>query len=154
MKREKTMLPLLDDFLLNLQTNNYSQETVYNYERDLKVFQNFLEELKIEFDRVDKRTLLNYKAYLVSRDRRTSGAIPGVKTDAVRLSSFSINRMLSSIRSYLKFLIDMDYKSPISPDMIKLVKTEKKHPRVGEFEQITKLIEFPTEFEKKEVVAL
>src|SRR3989304_3426874 len=106
------MLPLLDDFLLNLQTNNYSQETLYNY-----------------------------KAYLVSQDRRTSGT----HISSGRLSSFSINRMLSSIRSYLKFLIEMDYKSPISPDMVKLVKTEKKHPRVGEFEQITKLIEFPTE---------
>jgi len=148
------MLPLLDDFLLNLQTNNYSQETVYNYERDLKVFQNFLEELRVEFNQVDKRTLLNYKAYLVSQDRRTSEFIPGVKIDAVRLSSFSINRMLSSIRSYLKFLIEMDYKSPISPDMVKLVKTEKKHLRVGEFKQITKLIEFPTKFEKKELVAL
>ena len=35
-------LPLLDDFLLSLQSNNYSPETVYNYERDLKVFENFL----------------------------------------------------------------------------------------------------------------
>ncbi|MBU4351091.1 site-specific integrase, partial [Patescibacteria group bacterium] len=136
------MLPFLDDFLLNLQTNNYSQETIYNYERDLRVLQDFLKELKIEFKQIDKRTLLNYKAYLVSRDRRTPEAIQGVKINAVRLSSFSINRMLSSIRSYLKFLIDMDYESPISPDMVKLVKTEKKHPRVGEFEQITKLIEF------------
>ncbi|MBU4466474.1 tyrosine-type recombinase/integrase [Patescibacteria group bacterium] len=148
------MLPFLDDFLLNLQTNNYSQETIYNYERDLRVLQDFLKELKIEFKQIDKRTLLNYKAYLVSRDRRTPEAIQGVKINAVRLSSFSINRMLSSIRSYLKFLIDMDYESPISPDMVKLVKTEKKHPRVGEFEQITKLIEFPTGFEKEKTVAL
>ncbi|MCG2688493.1 tyrosine-type recombinase/integrase [Candidatus Parcubacteria bacterium] len=144
------MLPLLDDFLLNLQTNNYSRETVYNYERDLKVFQDFLKELELEFKQIDKRTLLNYKAYLASRDRRTSGA----RISPSRLSSFSVNRMLSSIRSYLKFLIDMDYESPISPDMVKLVKTEKKHPRVGEFEQITKLIEFPTGFEKEKTVAL
>ena len=38
----KIPLPHLDDFLLNLQTNNLSIETVYNYERDLKVFQGFL----------------------------------------------------------------------------------------------------------------
>ena len=36
------VLPYMDDFLLNLQTNNYSPETLYNYERDLKTFENFL----------------------------------------------------------------------------------------------------------------
>lgn len=144
------VLPLLDDFLLNLQTNNYSLETVYNYEKDLEVFQNFLREIKMEFADVDKKTLLNYKAYLVSRDRRTASQRRSQK----QLSSFSINRMLCSLRSYLKFLIDMDYKTPISADMIKLVKTEKKYPRVGELKQIIQLIEFPSQFEKNKLVAL
>lgn len=146
----KINLPLLDDFLLNLQTNNYSLETVYNYEKDLDVFQNFLREIKTEFAAVDKKTVLNYKAYLVSRDRRTAGRQRSQK----QLSSFSINRMLCSLRSYLKFLADMDYKTPISADMIKLVKTEKKYPRVGELEQIIKLIESPTRLEKDKLVAL
>lgn len=143
-------LPLLDDFLLNLQTNNYSQETIYNYERDLEVFQNFLSGINLEFNQTDKRALLNYKGYLVSRDRRT----PRVKTGQKQLSSFSINRMLSSLRSYLKFLIDMDYQTPISPDMVKLSKTEKKHPRVGEFKQVVELIESPSRFEKNKLVSL
>ena len=143
-------IPYLDDFLLNLQVNNLSQETVYNYERDLKVFQNFLEEINIEFDNINKKTILNYKAYLVSRDRKTPKSQYGNK----KLSSFSINRMLSALRSYLKYLIDMDYKSPISPSEIKLVKTERKHPRVSEFEEIVKLIESPTKFEKNKIIAL
>ena len=147
---KRLQLPYLDDFLLNLQANNYSEETVYNYERDLEVFQNFLNEIKINFDRIDKKTILNYKAYLTSQDRKT----PKIQKEKKRLSSFSINRMLSSLRSYLKFLIDMDYKSPISPDMVKLVKTERKHPRVGEFDQILRLIEAPTQFEKNQVVAI
>ena len=50
------MLPHLDDYLLNLQVNNYSQETVYNYERDLKVFDKFLTESNIEFEKTDKKT--------------------------------------------------------------------------------------------------
>ena len=143
-------LPLLDDFLLNLQTNNYSSETVYNYEKDLEVFQNFLREIKTEFSTVDKRTILNYKAYLVSRDRRTASQQKSQK----RLSSFSLNRMLCSLRSYLKFLADMDYKATISADMVKLVKTEKKYPRVGELDQIIKLIESPTRLEKDKLVGL
>jgi len=148
--KRNIQLPYFDDFLLNLQTNNYSQETIYNYERDLEVFQNFLEEINKEFEEIDKKTILNYKAYLTSQDRKTTKLVQGKK----KLSSFSINRMLSSLRSYLKFLIDMDYKVPVSPDIVKLIKTERKHPRVGEFEEIIKLIEAPSKFEKNKIVAL
>ena len=147
---KNAQLPCLDDFLLNLQVNNFSRETIYNYERDLKVFQNFLEEINIEFDNINKKTVLNYKAYLASQDRRTPSSHKGEK----KLASFSVNRMLSSLRSYLKYLIDMDYKTPISPSEIKLVKTEKKHPRVSEFKEIIKLIEFPSQFEKNKIIGL
>lgn len=145
-----TGLPHLDEFLLNLQTNNLSDETVYNYERDLNVLENFLDETKIKFEKINKKTILNYKAYLTSLDRMTPKNEIGQK----KLSSFSVNRMLSAFRSYLKFLIDMDYESPISADMVKLVKTEKKNPRVSEFEEIVKLIESPTILEKNNKIAL
>ncbi len=147
---QKIQLPYLDDFFLNLQTNNRSEETLYNYERDLEVFQNFLREINIDFEKINKKTILNYKAYLTSQDRETPRFQKGKK----RLSSYSINRMLSVVRSYLKFLIDMDYKAPVSPEAIGLVKTERKHPRVSEFEEIVKLIESPTQFEKNNVIAL
>jgi len=143
-------LPYLDDFLLNLQSNNYSQETVYNYERDLEVFQKFLQDTGIPFEKIDKKTILNYKAYLSSQDRQTPKSNIGMK----KLSSFSINRMLSALRSYLKFLTDIDQNPPIPPNAVELVKTEKKHPRVGEFDEIIKLIEAPSIFEKNKKVAL
>lgn len=144
------LLPMFDDFLLNLQTNNYSEETVYSYERDLDVFKNFLEESKINFENIDKKAILNYKAYLTSRDRKTTKKIAVKK----RLASYSINRMLSVLRSYFKFLINMDYRAPISPDVIKLIKTERKHPHVAEFEDVVKLIESPTRFERNKIIAL
>lgn len=144
-------LPQLDDFLLNLQTNNLSFETVYNYERDLKVFENFLREKRIDFEKADKRTILLYKAYLASPARQTPKNELGEK----KLSSFSINRMLSALRSYLKFLIEMDFKGMIlSPEMVKLVKNEKKKPRVGQLEEIIKLIESPSSLEKNKKTAL
>jgi site-specific recombinase XerD len=148
--KEKIQLPYLDDFLLNLQTRNLSEETVYNYERDLKVFENFLNEIALPFEKIDKKIILNYKAYLISRDRKTPKSSPGKK----RLSSFSINRMLSSLRSYLKFLTNIDYKVPIPPNAVELIKTEKRLPKIGEFEEIVKLIESPSQFEKNKVVAL
>ncbi len=145
----KIFLPLKEDYLLNLKSNNYSDETVYNYERDIEVFENFLRDTGVAFDKIDKKTILNYKAYLISRDRQTPKAGKGL----IKLNAFSINRMLSALRSYLKFIIQMDYISPISPTNIELVKTIKKHPRVSEFEEVVKIIESPDKFEKDEFVA-
>jgi site-specific recombinase XerD len=149
-QQKNIQLPFLDDFLLSLQTNNLSNETVYNYERDLNVFQNFLNEINTSFEKIDKRVLLNYKAYLSSQDRCT----PKNKLGKRKLSSSSINRMLSALRSYLKFLIDMDYHPPVTPEMVKLIKMERKTPRIADLEEIIKLIEAPSHFEKNKKVAL
>lgn len=145
-----TNLPLIDDFLLSLKANNYSEETIYNYERDLNVFYYFLDEINVPFSKISKREILNYKAYLISRDRKT----PNDAKTGKNLSSYSINRMLSAVRSYLKYLIDRDYKTPIAPDAIKMSKTTKKRPQVAEFEQLVQLIESPSLFEKNKLIAL
>lgn len=143
-------LPIIDEYLLSLQTNNYSQETIYNYERDLRVFEKFINDSKLNFNKLTKRDLNQYKAYLTSIDRETSNRHKGNK----KLSSFSINRMLSALRSYFKFLEDVDLHSPIPPTSIKLVKTEKKHPQIAELEEMIKLIESPTKLENNKIVGL
>ena len=148
-------LPMFDDYLLYIKTQNYSDETVYNYERDLKTFQNFLEvglgPSPTTFNGVTKQIINQYKAFLNSRDRLTSVNHNKAK---VRLSSYSLNRMLSSLRSYFKYLVDMDYKIPVSPDAIKLVKTEKKHAKVAELNDLVNLIESPMKLEKNSLVGL
>lgn len=146
------MLPYFDDFLLSLQSNNYSQETVYNYERDLKVFEFFLlRELKLKnFNKINKKTIELYKAYLASRDRKTATG----KISHSKLTSFSTNRFLSSLRQYLKYLIEMNIPTPLSPEAVKLVKTEKKHPQVAELYELVRLIESPNALEKNKLVAL
>lgn len=65
------------------------------------------------------------------------------------IASKSINRMLSALRSYLNFLVDIDFKIPITPGAIKLVKSEKKETQVAEFDEIIKLVESPDTFEIK-----
>lgn len=146
----KETLPQLEDFLLSLQANNFSPETVYNYERDLKTFEFFLaNDIKRAFNDLKKSDILRFKAYLASSDRKTAR----VHTSEKRLGSYSVNRILSSIRSYIKFLDDMDYKSPLSIAAIKLIKTEKKHGRVPSFEELMKLIEAPTKMEKDPRIA-
>lgn len=144
-------LPHIDDFLLHIQTHNYSPETLYNYERDLQVFEKFLSnDVSVSFDDVNKIIIERFKAFLVSNDRRTS---TGQKT-SLRLSTGSINRTLSSLRSYLRYLVEMDYPTPIAPDVVRLLKLERKHPRVAEFNQLVALIESPSAFEKDNRVAL
>jgi len=66
------MLPHITDFLESLHSLSYSAETIYNYERDLKVFEQFLVDSSIGFANVDKQTVGYYKAYLSSQDRRTA----------------------------------------------------------------------------------
>ncbi len=145
------MLPLREDFLLSIKTNNYSPETLYNYERDLVVFENFLKtDARTPFKDLTRRTLELYKAYLVSRDRRTAQGAESPQ----KLSAASVNRTLSSLRSYLKYLVAMDYEMPIAPEAVTLLKMPRLHARVAEFESLVELIESPPRFEKNKLIGL
>jgi integrase/recombinase XerD len=70
------------------------------------------------------------------------------------LSPRSINRMLSSLRSFLKFRISYDLEIPLPPDAVSLMKAEKKIKKVASLEQLKKLIEAPMVFEKNQEVAI
>ena len=62
---EKAQLPYFDDYLLSLRVNNYSDETIYNYERDLEVFTIFLnEEIKKSLMILTSAILTNTKLIL------------------------------------------------------------------------------------------
>jgi site-specific recombinase XerD len=147
----KYPLPYLDDFLLFIQANNYSNETLLNYERDLRTFENFLSgEVALPFQKVTKRVIEQYKAYLRSKDRKTAA---GHESEGM-LSAASINRALSSLRKYLSYMIDMDHDVPVAPGSIKLIRMGKKHGQVAELDQLIRLIECPMKFEKNKLVAL
>ncbi|OGZ97884.1 MAG: hypothetical protein A3B34_02920 [Candidatus Sungbacteria bacterium RIFCSPLOWO2_01_FULL_54_21] len=147
----QNMLPHFDEFLLSLRSNQYSLETIYNYEHDLMVFDLFLEkDAKIPFDGMSKKTIDLYKAFLISKDRKTPKKL---MRGRVQLSAGSINRMLSTLRRYLAYLGDNDYPAPIYPNDIKLVKMPRPHARVAEFQQLVELIESPVHFEKNKNIA-
>ncbi|OHB07621.1 MAG: hypothetical protein A2944_00740, partial [Candidatus Zambryskibacteria bacterium RIFCSPLOWO2_01_FULL_52_12] len=144
-------LPLFDDFMISIKANNYSKETIYNYQIDLEVFSLFLKhEVKIPFEKVEKRTIELFKAYLNSRDRLTAS---GEKAKA-DLSSNSINRTLTTLRRYLSYLVDMDEPTPIVSGSVKLLRMGKKHKQVAELKELTQLIECPMKFEEDKLVAL
>lgn len=142
-------IPKLNDFLSFLQMADYSTETLYNYERDLKVFDLFLNDVAhIPFSQVTKRVIEQYKTFLVSRDRKTTTSKVAEKPLAVG----SINRNLSSLKRYLKYLVEMDHTLPVPPDAIRLVKTDKRHPHVAELNELVRLIEAPNKLEKNPVL--
>ena len=145
------MLPYFKEFLLYLEKKDYSIKTIRSYERDLNTFENFLEkDIKTEFKKLTKRSIIKFKAYLSSTSRQTALNKPGEK----KLSSYSINRILSALRAYLKFLIDVDYKTPVTADAVKLLKTEKKYGQVPEMSQLITLIEAPNKFETDPTIKL
>ncbi len=143
-------LEAVDEFLLYLQTNNYSPETIYSYEKDLSSFANFLLLNKLSVSQLNKRLVNELKAYLASDDRKTptTGAESGG-----RLSSSSINRTLSAVRAYIRFLIDNDYPCPIMPDHFKMVKRERPHPNIAEIQEFIALIEAPSHLEQDPILA-
>jgi site-specific recombinase XerD len=203
------MLPFIDEFLLNLQNNNYSKETVDNYDRDLEIFAAFIDLKGIAFDAVEKLTISEYKGFLRNDNyiptlhafqikqrrkdkdpdfedlaekldkeeepipevvalesekdkhkREAKAAGVKVKTSARdalyrgQLSSRSINRMLSTLRSYLSFLVDIDKDVPIPSSAVKLIKAEKKEKQVADLDELIHLIESPMEFERDPIVQM
>jgi integrase/recombinase XerD len=146
------MLERLDDFLRELEANDYSPETVYNYRRDLDEFARYLDARGIPFAQLDRKVITGYKAYLASP--RREGGERGRPATARRLSGRSINRMLSSLRSYLRYLIENEGQAPLPPDAVKLVKTEKREAQVAELTDLVRLIEAPTLLEHDPKVAL
>lgn len=143
-KLKASKLPFLEDFLLFLTTNNYSLVTIKNYERDLMIFEEFLTTNQIYFQNINKQTITIYKADLLANDRKSLVKLNQSKS----LTPKSINRMLTSLRSYLTYLIDNDYQVPILPQQIKLMKLGKQILHLPEIEKLIELIESPLKYEK------
>ncbi len=146
-------LPHLDDFLLRLRANNYSERTILNYENDLRVFEIFLDtDFRKPFPSLSRGDMDLYKAFLVSQDRKTAkGAHDRMKD---QLSPRTINRMLSALRSFCTFLIQTDRPCPVPPEGIDLVKTPRVKSRVAELSEFEQLLEAPSKFERNRFIAL
>lgn len=134
----KTTLPSLKEFILNLRVGGYSPETIYNYERDINIFADFISSQKIPFHLFSKEDLLIYKDHLYKRS----------------LSARSINRLLSSLKSYFKYLISMDRDTPISPDAIIMSKLPKTQKNIPNLEEIKRIVEAPSDLEKNKQIGL
>jgi site-specific recombinase XerD len=186
-------LPNQDDFLLGLQNDKYSKQTIHSYARDLCILAVYLYTNKISFEKMSKEDINNYKGYLndgrhldaldIVREEfltKEGGELEKYKEDFLEdvyrkvygslgildkpqnsrsrtkngLDGKSVNRMLSALRSYLKYQIEMDREIPFPPDAVKMIKTEKRVKKVASKDDLISLIEAPMEFEHDQKVAL
>jgi len=135
------MLPHIDDFLLNLQANHYSPLTIRNYKGYLEVFDRFLNEINVPFDRINKKIVTSYKGYLASRGQNT--AKPGNHNDK-QLDPITINYKLIGLRAYLRYLINIDYPCPLLPEAVVKLKAVSKRPHLPELNDLIKLLQAPS----------
>lgn len=166
-------LPYLREYLSNLANNNYSRETLDNYKRDLDIFSAFLFYIETPFEKIEKLTISDYKGFLRNQNyipilhvfekgeeltqeiiERSRSEISEKKKALYKgqLSDASVNRMLSALRSYIAFLVDIDKPVPISTSAIKMIRAEKKEKQVAELDELINLIECPEQFETEIIV--
>jgi site-specific recombinase XerD len=166
-------LPFFREYILNLKNNNYSKETLENYGRDLEIFSSFLAYIETPFEKIDKLIIADYKGFLRDQNylpilhryqsgkeitdsdvEKSKSQVSELKKAMYKgqLSDNSVNRMLSSLRSYLSFLVDIDKTVPIPPSAIKMIKAEKKEKQVAELNELIALIESPEQFESDNII--
>lgn len=120
------MNEIIDKFLRYIShINTDSEHTFDAYKRDLIKFQKFLEVEGIDYQDVDRNIIINYISYL--------------RLDC-NLKNASISRMISSLRSFYKY-INQYHGMDINPfALIHLGKNEKKIPEFLFYEEMDALL--------------
>ncbi|MCW8313550.1 tyrosine-type recombinase/integrase [Sphingobacterium sp. InxBP1] len=114
------------EFIRFLQIEKrYSEHTVIAYRHELDMFRDFLTAEGLEVKDVVYRDLRHYFAQMMEGGKNAS----------------SVNRSMSSLRTYFKFLQREDYivKNPMT--LIKALKTAKKLPVVVERDKLVRLLD-------------
>ncbi|QAR31439.1 integrase [Ornithobacterium rhinotracheale] len=102
---------MIENFLEYLSTERrYSKHTVESYQRDLVDFETYVQQIEKNWKNIDKKDLRNYLMQLSEAGNKPK----------------TINRKMSAIRSFFKFLIYIDYISQNPASHIKSLKLPKE----------------------------
>lgn len=116
----------IEEFLEYLEyEKKYSKNTIESYERDLWDFSSYIDEKKIDYKNMKYSDVTEYLIFLSGKKYKSS----------------SVNRHLSSIRSFYEYMIK---KSIVNSSPFKLVngpKREKKLPNYLKYEEFLDLLE-------------
>lgn len=111
---------------------HYSVHTVKAYEKDIATYLAFWEGQGVAFNMLTHRNIRTYLADLMDQ----------------RLTPVSVNRVLSSLRSYYKFLQREGLYNENPTSLVKALKTPKKLPVVVQEEKIDELLDHDEIFDK------
>jgi len=111
---------------------HYSVHTVKAYEKDIATYLAFWEGQGMTFNMLTHRNIRAYLAGLMDQ----------------RLTPVSVNRVLSSLRSYYKFLQREGLYNENPTSLVKALKTPKKLPVVVQEEKIDELLDHDEIFDK------
>lgn len=107
---------------------NYSNLTIINYGKDLKIFLNFVDENKIsKYDSIDYNFIRKFLEFLYDKD----------------YSKKSITRHISSLRSFFKYLIKENVINKNPMILISNPKLDKKLPKYLYYEEMEKILKIP-----------
>lgn len=110
------MIDIIDDFIQYMRVErNYSDNTEVNYEMDLIEFEKYLNVKHKNYKNITYKDILDYEKHLKEDNN---------------LNSTSINRHLSSLRSFYNFLL---IKNIVSSNPFKMVKGPKKELRLPNY---------------------
>ncbi len=119
---------LIKEFLIYLRViKNYSPNTIFSYNSDLKDFLTFLREKKLD---LDKLNLENFRNYLKSLKERG-------------YNNFSIARKLSSLKSFFRFLEEEKGKKFSFIFLFETPKLPFRLPKVLSLEEVEALFSVP-----------
>jgi integrase/recombinase XerD len=114
----------LDEYFLFLKTEKkLGKATIESYTEDLNNFQNFINKNLLN---VTEKDITKYITYLRQA-----------------LSAKSINRHISSLKGFYKYLLEETYIVVNPTENITVLKTEKNLPKYLSIEEIDKLLTFP-----------
>lgn len=116
----------IDEFLNFLEfEKKYSTNTIESYKRDLESFLEYIKSNKVDYKTMKYSDVTSYMVHLSKND----------------LASSSINRHLSSIRSFYDFMIKNNHLANSPFKLINGPKKEKKLPNYLQYEEFLDLIE-------------
>lgn len=122
------MKTVIDDFITFIRCERkYSDYTETNYLLDLENYEEYLKKHSINYKTIKYKEILTYIKYL---------------KDVIMLNPSSVNRHLSSLRSFYNYLI---IKGKIETNPFKIVSSQKKElklPNYMKYHEFTDMIDF------------
>ena len=109
------------DYLQNIK--KYSDNTIINYEIDIDRYESFLKKNKKKINNIKYKDVLDFISY--SKDKH---------------KSTSINRCLSSLRSYYNYLLKENIVDTNPFKLVNSMKKEKKLPEYFKYNEYVELV--------------